>query len=130
MWKALSLQETVTQAIVSDRFGGVVLENILRDQRCNSTTLQHLAFQESILVGAWYIRWQRREAVKGEGVAISSETTLSIHAITSNYAGSRSATSVSDVKWSKPAQNLYKVNVDACFMEDGSRATTAVLRNH
>ena len=36
----------------------------------------------------------------------------------------------SDVKWSKPAQNLYKVNVDACFMEDGSGATAAVLRNH
>ena len=68
--------------------------------------------------------------MKGEGLAIPSKTTLAIHAITANYAGARSATSVPAVKWSKPAQNLYKVNVDACFMEDGSGATITVLQNH
>lgn len=68
--------------------------------------------------------------MKGEGVAIPSKTALAIHAITANYAGSRSATSVPDLKWSKPAQNVYKVNVDACFMEDGSGATAAALQNH
>ena len=68
--------------------------------------------------------------MKGEDVAIPSKTALAIHVITANFAGSRSVISVPDVKWSKPAQNLYKVNVDACFMEDGSGATAAVLRNH
>lgn len=44
VWKALGLQETIAQALLSDRSGSVVLENILRDQRRNSTTLQHLGF--------------------------------------------------------------------------------------
>ena len=78
MWKALGSSRNGLQALVSNRSGGVVLAIILGDQRRNPTTLEDLGFQESILVGSWYIWWQRRKVVKGEGVATPSKTALAI----------------------------------------------------
>ena len=33
-------------------------------------------------------------------------------------------------KWTKQELNVYKVNVDACYVDDGRGATAAVLCNH
>lgn len=37
---------------------------------------------------------------------------------------------IPDEKWLKPGLNVYKMNVDACSMENGTEATAAILRNH
>lgn len=40
------------------------------------------------------------------------------------------STADSERKWTKPDPNIIKVNVDAAFHEeDGSRATTAIIRD-
>jgi ribonuclease HI len=124
------LQETIAHADALDRSGCVILESLLRDKRRKSATLEHIGFQEIILAGAWYIWWQRRESVKGEVVVSPPKSVLAIHAITTNYVGASSAGQITEGKWSKPCHNMYKMNVDACFMEDGCGATAAVLRNH
>ena len=65
--------------------------------------------------------------MKGEVVASPPKSALAIHAITTDYAGVLSAGQITEGKWSKPCNNMYKMNVDACFMEDGCGATAAVL---
>lgn len=63
VWRALGLKEVIDQALDSDRFGSIIFENLLRDQRRQSPKVEHLGFQKSIIVGAWYIWWQRREVI-------------------------------------------------------------------
>jgi hypothetical protein len=65
--------------------GSVVLEKILRSPCKKSPILGQLGLQEIILVAAWYIWWQRREAVKGEKVAPAARSAFSIQALTLNY---------------------------------------------
>ena len=91
VWLSLGLRETIAHADALDRSGCVILESLLRDKRRKSAIFEHIGFQEIILVGAWYIWWQRRESVKGEVVASPPKSALAIHAITMNYAGASSA---------------------------------------
>ena len=65
VWRALGLKEVIDQALETDRSGGIVFENLLRDEYRRSPTIQHLGLQESIIVHAWYIWWQRGQFVKG-----------------------------------------------------------------
>ena len=83
-----------------DRSGSVVLEEILRSKSPTVPTLGCIGFKEAIVVGAWYIWWQRREAVKGEPVHTPSRSAFAILALTSNYQGAKSGVEPHEIRWS------------------------------
>lgn len=86
--------------------------------------------QRRSAVGAWYIWWQRREAVKGETIAPPNRTSFSIQALTLNYKGAAEDATPHEIPWSKPPPGTYKVNVDACFFVNGTGASGAVVRDY
>jgi hypothetical protein len=77
---ALSLDEVVNQAVTLNRSGSVVFEEILRSPCKKSPVLGQQGLQKTIAVAAWYIWWQRREAVKEENVVQVARPTFSIQA--------------------------------------------------
>jgi hypothetical protein len=129
VWKALGLKEVISQATRVDRSGSTVLEEILRNPRRKSPVLGQLGLQETILVAAWYIWWQRREAVKRERVASPVSLAFSVHALTLNYGSVSSKATPLEIGWSKPPSRHYKLNADAAFFPHGGGAVAAVIRD-
>ena len=119
----------IDQAMLVDRSGSVVLEELLRNHFNTPDHLAAVGLKEIIAVGAWYIWWQRREAVKGETVAPPSRTSFSIHALALNFQEADSRATTREIKWSRPASGTYKLNVDGCFFSNGTGASGAVVRN-
>jgi hypothetical protein len=129
VWKALGLQDVISQATRANRSGSIVLEDILQSPRRKSPILGQLGLQETILVAGWYIWWQRREAVKEERVASPISSPFSIQALTVNYGHATGKAVSRDIVWSKPPLGQYKLNVDAAFFPSGGGAVAAVIRD-
>ena len=128
VWKSLGLIEVVDTALKSDQSGSVVMEEILRLPQRKSPVLGHLGLQETVAVAAWYIWWERREAVKGESTKQAASSAFSIQAITVNHAPKQNIL-ILEKTWKKPQPGSYKLNIDACFFDDGAGAVAAILRN-
>ena len=93
VWNSLGVYHLIEQALLVDRSGSVVLEELLRKHIITPDHLSHIGIKEVIAVGAWYIWWQRRQVVKGEKVAPPRCTSFSIQALTLNYKGEASRAS-------------------------------------
>lgn len=61
------MHETFALVKYLNRSESVILEKLLAQQRKQSPVLDHLVLSEPAVVGAWYIWWQRKKIVKGEG---------------------------------------------------------------
>lgn len=129
VWKALGLDDFLKQFMATDRSGSVILEEILRSQVKKSPIIGHLGFQETVAVAAWYIWWQRREAVKGESVVPPARSAFSIQALTSNFGLAEKKAAPKEVSWTRPPHRQYKLNVDATYFPSGVGAVAAVVRN-
>ena len=103
VWLALGVLHVIDNALIVDRSGSVGLEEILRSQIHTPDNLKHIGMKELIAVGAWYIWWQRREAVKGENVAPPDRTSFAIQALTLNYKGAATGATPHEISWSRPA---------------------------
>ena len=97
-----------------DRSGPVALEEMLCNNIETLGDLKHVRIKELLAVGAWYIWWQRREAVKGEKVAPPARSSFAIQALTLNYKGAEKGVP-HKIPWTRPRPRSYKLNVDACF---------------
>jgi hypothetical protein len=129
VWRALGLDAVINQAVSQDKSGSVVFEEILRSPNKKSPVIGQLGLQETIAVAAWYIWWQRREAVKGESVAPAARSSFSIQALTLNYGSVSSSSKEKAVRWIKPPARQYKLNVDAAYYSTGLGAVAAIIRN-
>ena len=76
VWKSLGLFEMITSTLRLDKSGSENLAQILTDPSNRSLAFGQIGLKEIIAVGAWYIWWQRGEAVKGVKVAPAMNTTL------------------------------------------------------
>lgn len=99
VWSALGLTEIIDEALMVDRSGSVVMEEIIRSNSKERPVLSNFGVAESVIVGAWYIWWQRREFVKGNSIAPPTRTAFSINAITSNYAAVEGAVQLKKIPW-------------------------------
>jgi hypothetical protein len=61
--------------------------------------LSHIDLKELIVVGAWYIWWQRREHVKGESIAPLNRTAFTIQALAMNFKGAAKGAIPREVQW-------------------------------
>ena len=130
VWSAMDMTTAIDNVLPIDRSGSVVLEEILRHQNPTIPSLGKIGFKEAIAVGAWYIWWQRREAVKGEQIKSPANSAFAIMALTANYQGASSGAEPQEITWSKPLPHTYKLNIDAAYFPNGSGAAGAVLRNN
>lgn len=120
--------ETIKSALVVDRSGSVVLKELMRN--CGKPAILDMKhWKETIAVGAWYIWWQRRQAVKGEHVAPAPSSAFAIHALSSKFSIAARPSESREIIWKKPPSKIYKLNVDASYFEDGSGASGAVVRD-
>jgi ribonuclease HI len=132
VWVALGIHSMIDEAIMVDRSGSAVLEEIL----CRNPTLMpgfnDIGLKEVVVITSWYIWWVRRRRTRNEDVAPIFKRKMSILAIASNSAKAMTSCRPStDVRWSKPLPRQVKVNVDASFFEDSrSGAVGAVLRDY
>jgi hypothetical protein len=120
IWRSLGILPYIESTISLNRSGSVVLEEILRDLIQVQNGIIKTDLKELILVGAWYIWWQRREFVKGESVSPPRQSAFSIQALKSNYCAAERKSEPKEVNWCKPPMNSYKLNVDACFFTNGT----------
>ena len=90
VWSSLGLLDAIDTALPVDRSGSVVLEEILRNKNPCIPSLGRIGFKEAVAIGSWYIRWQRREAVKGEQVKNLTRSAFAILALTTNFQGANS----------------------------------------
>jgi hypothetical protein len=84
-------------------------------------------------VAAWYIWWERRQAVKGENIQSPQRTAMSITVLASNFSAAAKSKGGSGIRrhgWERPSKGLIKLNVDASFDENTKTgATGAILRD-
>lgn len=69
VWKEMGLHEFIDQAVLGERSGSSILEDIICRPKKRTPVLGMLKIHESVAVACWYVWWQRREIVKGEKVA-------------------------------------------------------------
>ena len=67
--------------------------------------------------------------MKGEKVLNPTSIAFAILAITINFSRATNLKEPEKVLWKKPPGNLYKLNVDATYFENGMGAAAAILRN-
>ena len=70
VWKSPGLQDIIMKATYVYRSGSIVLEEPLHRQNNKSLVVGQVGLTEMIIVGVWYIWWQRREFVKGVGLLL------------------------------------------------------------
>jgi hypothetical protein len=104
VWKSLGLFSIINSVVLVDPSGLVIIEEVLRNLKDHSTTDIH-GLKELILIGAWYIWWQRREFVKGESVAPPRETTFS----NQNFVAHK--TELNQRRCSGVSQNLTRISL-------------------
>ena len=92
--------EKINNFINIDRSCCVVLEEILRNNHISVQKLGEVNVSEAVLVGAWYIWWQRREFVKGETIATPTQSAFSIAGLALNYKGAHLDKLPKQVRWS------------------------------
>jgi ribonuclease HI len=119
----------IKQAMLVDRSGSVVLEHILCSSNNNVPMLEQLKTHELVVVGCWYIWWQRRQIVKGENVSAPASSAFAITALAANYGAATKKPEDKEIRWSKPPRGQRKLNIDAAYYHDGSGAAGMVLRN-
>uniref|UniRef100_A0ACD5XCK5 Uncharacterized protein n=1 Tax=Avena sativa TaxID=4498 RepID=A0ACD5XCK5_AVESA len=113
VWKSLGLDDLIRQAAAFENSRSVVLQNIFRSLRRNSPVLGQLGLHETIVVAGWFIRWQRKQAVRGEHVPSPSSSAFSINGLTLNFRSVRGDSTPHENN--KPPPKSYKLNVDALF---------------
>ena len=91
--------------ISNELSGSVILEEIIRNPVIKSPVIGQLCLQETVAVAAWYIWWQRREAVKGEFISTPARSAFSIQALTLNYDRAETKVVPKEVSWCKPPRN-------------------------
>ena len=130
IWRCLKLDGFVEEASNVDRAGSSVLDHILC-MPTRGSLLPEVSAQTLILVGIWYIWWERRQLVHGEEVQSPARSALSISALAANYTHARKKeTWVNKERWIKPMEGCVKLNVDAAFhAETPNGAVGAVLRD-
>ena len=88
IWRCLKLDGLVEEASEVDRAGSSVLDYILCAPPRGSL-LPDVSAQTLILVGVWYVWWERRQKVHGEEVQTPARSALSISALATNYTNAR-----------------------------------------
>ena len=95
-----------------------------------ATEFNNVGLSEILIIGCWYIWWQRRRVVHGDEIQIPPRAAISIAAITTNYALAPKASNVINNKWKKPAKGFFMINVDGSFAEiTGDGSTVVVIRD-
>ena len=130
VWTAIGIMDVIDDISTVDRSGSVCFEKMLRRKYPPNPKLDKITVAEAILVGSWYIWWQRRQFVHGESVAPPPQSAFSILGLATNFKGAELVKTPKEVRWQKPMFNAYKLNIDAAFLVNGSGAMGAVLRNH
>ena len=127
IWGNLGVQAVIDEATSIDRAGAVALEHIIcingpRDP------LGGVGLAEIILMGAWYIWWERRQIVHGEEVQTPQRSALSIGALAKNYWRSRKhLIKRKTASWKCPSEGEVKINVDAAYCADEGRGSAGVV---
>ena len=116
--RALGILDIVEEVTRIDRSGSIVLEEILRRSNNKSPVLGHVGLKELIVVGSWYLWWQRREFVKDAYVAPPARSAFRIQAIASEFGVVGPKAVTNEILWRKTPKNTYKLNVDASFSSD------------
>ena len=112
--------ESIESVLPIDRSGSVVLEEILINKNPSVAGLGSIGYKEAIVVGSWYIWWQRREKVKGEQVKDPARSAFAILGLTANYQGAKQSAEIVKRPSERPPHNTYKLNIDAAFFPNGT----------
>jgi hypothetical protein len=119
MWMALGVHEIIDEAMLVDRSGSAVLEEILRRNSRLMPGFHDLCLKEVVAITSWYIWWVRRRRTHNEDVSPLFRCKMSILAIAANSAKEAKHTSPSrEARWTRLLSRQVKINVDAAFFED------------
>jgi hypothetical protein len=99
----MSLSDIVDDALLEDRAGSAVLENILNGQNNALDGFRLFGVKEVVSVAYWYIWWLRRQRTHDEPTPLVYKCKVSILAITANAAKAGAKKVQTTIpKWSKP----------------------------
>jgi hypothetical protein len=131
VWQGLGLQENVNAAIVMDRSGSIILEELLCSEKPGGIACDMDNRVATVMVASWYIWWSRRQIKNKEPVPNIVRTVLNIKGIVANNSKVKgSGNTIRRGGWTKPASGVYKLNVDAAYEpETGRGATGAIIRD-
>ena len=130
VWKILGVWEQILESFHVDRSGSVILEELIRrgDQ---VQLLENIGLPELVLIGGWYLWWERRQLVRGEQVQTVAKVAMAIAALALNYSRAPKKMQVQNKRWKRPPEGRIAINVDATFsMESGTGATGVIIRDH
>jgi hypothetical protein len=135
LWESIGINGIIEDAILDDRAGSAVLENLLKREDNNLNGMPNTGLIETTVVACWYLWWLRRRITNNESTPSLYYCKMSIFSIVANAAKATKATVVGGmtqtVKWTMPQVRYIKLNVDASFHVDRKKgATAAVLRDH
>jgi hypothetical protein len=128
VWTSLGIWEHIERMMSVNRSGSILIQEVIRTG--GEVRELNLGRAELILIGCWYIWWQRRQLVHGKSIQNSSRSALSIAAITTNYYATIKKGAMINQGWKKSSEGCLMINVDVVFYETvGSGSSGAVIRD-
>lgn len=130
VWRELGLGTTIETAAAHERSGSVILEKLWCTKLPGEIKLPNDNGVETVIVTGWYLWWDRRKISHHENVGIPFRSAMSIRGIVANSLATKANVPTREIRWSRPANRVIKLNVDASYHVDaGAGATGAVLRD-
>jgi hypothetical protein len=104
LWRALSLDNIISDAMQTNRSGSVVMEEFLRSSP--NIVARYTSFKLQELITCWYIWWLRSRRTHGETIPPISMCATSIRGLAANYAKATKAQSaIAKQTWEKPRED-------------------------
>jgi len=123
VWQEIENEVAVNQS------GSIVVAKLINSSR-PLEFLNHLGLAELILIGCWFIWWERRKLVHGEVIQFQVRAALSIATYITNYQRALKKTVKHAKDWKKPPEGILLLNIDASYKpERGEGGTGGVLRD-
>ena len=126
IWQTIGVWQEIENEVAVNQSGSIVVAKLINSSR-PLEFLNHLGLAELILIGCWFIWWERRKLVHGEVIQFQVRAALSIATYITNYQRALKKTVKHAKDWKKPPEGILLLNIDASYKPERGEGGTGGL---
>jgi hypothetical protein len=125
----LGINQSITTTLELDMPGPLLVQQLILKPSIGPL-LKGIGLSETILTGAWYLWWERRQFTHGESLQPVHRSAMSIGVLATNYWRAKKKIMSKKEVWLCPKEGSIKINVDAAYdAELGKGCMGAIARD-
>lgn len=90
-------------------------------------SLNNVGLAKVVMIEGWYIWWERRQYIHGEGMQNPGRAAMSTAVLTRNYEMSREKVAKVEETWRRPLEGKLMLNIDTIFYADAGMSSVGVV---